>query len=78
MHKWIRNVVILLALLLSAQGTFAQSRDSNPDQNRLTQSDEVVDSFRLTSAYPNPFNPITQFTLTLEQRRISRHKSARI
>jgi hypothetical protein len=68
MHKTIRNFVILLALLLPAQVTYAQSRDSNPDQNRLTQSDEVVDTFRLTSAYPNPFNPTTQFTLTLEQR----------
>jgi len=68
MHKWIRHFVILLALLVSAQVTYAQERNTNPERDAVTQTDEVVTSFRLTSAYPNPFNPTTQFTLTLDQR----------
>ena len=68
MHKWIQHLVIVLALLLSAQVAYAQERNTTQERNAVTQADEVVSSFRLTSAYPNPFNPTTQFTLTLDQR----------
>lgn len=33
----------------------------------LTTADEVPDAYRLTTPHPNPFNPQTQFTLSLTE-----------
>ena len=39
----------------------------NSTPTSLDDPDEVVDGFYLSPAYPNPFNPSTQFTLTLAE-----------
>ena len=34
---------------------------------QIVDAAEVPDAYRITSAYPNPFNPQTQFTLTVTE-----------
>lgn len=59
----IRIVLILFALL--ATGTTISHASSFQDQ---TAPEETPKAFTLSSAYPNPFNPSTTFTLTVRER----------
>lgn len=59
----------LTLLLILALGLLAPA--INPaygQQAEATfQTDETPDTYRLTPPYPNPFNPQTQFTLTVSE-----------
>lgn len=67
-----RPMLLLIALLtvfaLASAPAYGQSAEASI---QIVEADETPDAYRITSAYPNPFNPQTQFTLTvLEEQRV--------
>ncbi len=60
-------ITLLTAFALASAPAYGQSAEASL---QIVDADEAPDAYRITSAYPNPFNPQTQFTLavTEEQR----------
>ncbi len=60
-------IALLTAFALASAPAYGQSAEAS---RQIVEANETPDAYHLTSAYPNPFNPQTQFTLkvTEEQR----------
>ena len=55
-------ITLLTAFALASAPAYGQSAEASLQR---VEADEAPDAYRLTPAYPNPFNPQTQFTLTV-------------
>ncbi len=60
-------LLLLLACVPAVQAQAVQARGGSAQDAAVVQAEpnEAAEGFLLTAAYPNPFNPSTQFTLTV-------------
>ena len=62
------SIALLTAFALANAPAYGQSGEAS---TQIVDAAEAPDAYRVTSAYPNPFNPQTQFTLTVtEEQRV--------
>ncbi|MFQ5571088.1 MAG: T9SS type A sorting domain-containing protein [Rhodothermales bacterium] len=64
MREMIRLLFLVLFFAVSTTAAYSQKREVAAGTAGF---EDVADSFHITAAYPNPFNPQTQFTLTVAQ-----------
>lgn len=63
----LRTLLLASALTLLALPAQAQPADPPPAADRAAVTADLPADFRLTAPYPNPFNPTTTLSLTVEQ-----------
>ncbi|MEX0746552.1 MAG: T9SS type A sorting domain-containing protein [Rhodothermales bacterium] len=59
---------LLVLLLMAAVAMPVSASPSDGDDTRLENATDKPDGYVLSSAYPNPFNPSTSFSLTVKER----------
>ena len=57
-------ITLLTAFALASAPAYGQSGEAS---FQIVEADESPDAYHITSAYPNPFNPRTQFTLSVTE-----------
>ncbi len=57
-------ITLLTAFALASAPAYGQSAEASL---QIVDANEAPDAYHLTSAYPNPFNPQTQFTLKVTE-----------
>jgi len=57
-------LILLCGCALASAPAYGQAAEAAA---KVAAVDEVPEAYRMTSAYPNPFNPQTQFTLTVTE-----------
>ncbi len=64
MRTSILLILVFTVFALASAPAYGQRAEASAE---ITAADEAPDAYRLTAPHPNPFNPQTQFTLSVTE-----------